>query len=307
MSKKVVVLAGGVSAEKEISKRSGQNLVCALNNAGFNVSLFDPSDADFSTSELKKFDVVYPILHGTKGEDGVIQGVLEYLEVPYVGSNVLTSAITMDKNLTKKIFQTIDIPCPKGFSALGNNFDEIMKKLDQMGYPLFVKPISEGSSVGTLVLHNKEEAYNLLPTHLKDFPDSLIETFISGREMTVGVIQKEGGFLILPILELKPKAEFYNFETKYTVGMTDFVLPASINSKMLEKIHTHIKTISKEFNLRDCFRVDLLLTEDGPIYLEINSAPGMTATSDIPAMLNAANIPVTDFVTYMINNALERN
>ncbi|MGL4394122.1 MAG: D-alanine--D-alanine ligase family protein [Brevinema sp.] len=307
MSKKVAVLFGGFSAEKEVSKRSGQNLISALTEAGFVVSAFDPSDTDFSVDTLKNFDAIYPILHGSKGEDGVIQGVLEYLGVPYVGCDVLTSAITMNKNLTKTIFQTMNIPCPKGFATTNLDLETILKNADQIGYPIFVKPVSEGSSVGSLVLHSREEALELLVPHLVEFPDSLMETFVSGREMTIGVIQKDGEFVILPVLELKPKAEFYNFETKYTAGMTEFVLPAPMDAQTLSMIHDQVRRIIKEFNLRDCFRVDFILTENGPIYLEINTAPGMTATSDIPAMLNSANILITDFVKDMINNALERN
>ncbi|MGL4561126.1 MAG: D-alanine--D-alanine ligase family protein [Brevinema sp.] len=306
MSKKIAILAGGVSGEKNISKRSGANLEKALTNAGFSVTTIDPADFCFPIHELKKFDVVYPILHGSKGEDGVIQGVLEYLEVPYIGCNVLTSAMTMDKNITKKIFRSIDIPCPNGFAVLNHSMEEILEKIDSIGYPVFIKPVSEGSSIGTLILHNKKEALTLLPDHLEKFPDSLIETLISGREMTIGVIQQKEEFVMLPILELKPNAEFYNFETKYTAGMTEFILPAVMDTIMLDRIHHDVKTIIKEFELRDCFRIDFILTPEKPIYLEINTAPGMTATSDIPAMLHAANISIEEFVQHMVSNALER-
>lgn len=305
MSKKIAVLAGGISAEKEISKRSGQNVYEALKNAGFIVEIFDPSDKSFSFEQLTSFDVIYPIMHGKQGEDGIIQGILEFKNIPYVGSNVLTSAITMDKQVTKSLFQSIGILCPNGFETT-QHIDEIYNKIETIGFPVFIKPVSEGSSVGTLILHSKEEMLSLLPDHLKLFPNSLVEKFISGREMTIGAFHSKGKLHILPVLELKPKAEFYNFETKYTAGMTEFILPAPIDDEILNKIHKDIAKITEYFKLRDCFRVDFILENNTPIYLEINTAPGMTVTSDIPAMLNAAGISMSSFVEDMIHNALER-
>ncbi|MGL4676933.1 MAG: D-alanine--D-alanine ligase family protein [Brevinema sp.] len=303
---KVLVLAGGFSAEKEISQRSGANVYQALVNAGFDTTLLDPASSDFSYDALKKFDIVYPILHGTKGEDGCIQGVLESSNIPYVGCNVLASALTMDKALTKKIFHQLGIPCAEGFVP-GTSLQETLQQIKKISYPVFVKPVNEGSSVGTLILHNETEALELLPKHLDLYPNSLVETLLIGREMTVGVICLEDNIQILPILELRPKAEFYNYETKYTAGMTEFILPAKIDPITFELISTHVKKIFHEFQLRDCVRIDLILTDQGPVYLEINTAPGMTYTSDIPAMLSAAGINITDFVDQLIHKALRRS
>ncbi len=300
---KVLVLSGGVSSEKEVSTRSGENIRQALVGAGFDTTVLDPADKDFSYDDIKKFDIVYPILHGTKGEDGCIQGVLESLNVPYVGCDVLASAITMDKYVTKQIFERMNIPCARGFVHKGD-LEDTLKKIDEISYPVFIKPANEGSSVGILVLHDKEEAKKLLPEHLKQYPHSLIEKLLVGREMTVGVIQMGDDFQILPILELKPKAAFYTYETKYTAGMTEFILPAEMDSDMLLLIHSHVSTIFREFHLKDCIRVDLILTDEGPVYLEVNTAPGMTLTSDIPAMLRSANIDIKDFVTKLITKNL---
>lgn len=296
---KVLILAGGSSAEKEISTRSGKNLHQAIQKAGFDVELVDPSHSDFCYDMIKNYDIVYPILHGTKGEDGCIQGFLETIGIPYIGCDVLASAITMDKAITKAIFHQIGIPCAKGFTHQGN-FKQTLEKIEEMGYPVFVKPANEGSSVGSHIIHNKEEALELLPTHFEKYPHSLIEQLLVGREMTVGVIETNQGIQILPILELRPKAEFYNYDTKYTAGMTEFILPAPMDNDTLNLIHQQVSTIFKEFNLKDCIRVDLILTENGPMYLEINTAPGMTETSDIPAMLNSSNISVHDFVHQLI-------
>ncbi len=305
-SSKILILAGGSSAEKEISRRSGENLYKAISEAGFNTTILDPSHDNFSFNLLKNYDIIYPILHGTKGEDGCIQGVLETLGIPYAGCGVLASALTMNKATTKQLFQTLDIPCAQGF-VTNTNLEENLTKIEKLGYPVFIKPVSEGSSVGSLILHNKEEALALLPKHLKEFPNSLVEQLLIGREMTVGIIEQNNKMIILPILELKPKAEFYTFETKYTAGMTEFVLPAPMDQETLDLIHTHVTTIFEAFYLRDCVRVDLMLTKEGPVYLEVNTAPGMTNTSDIPSMLKAANIDIKEFATQIIKNVQGRN
>ena len=305
-SSKILILAGGSSAEKEISRRSGENLYNAISEAGFNTTVLDPSHDDFSFDLLKNYDIIYPILHGTKGEDGCIQGVLETLGIPYAGCGVLASALTMNKATTKQLFQTLNIPCAQGF-VTNANLEQNLTKIEKLGYPVFIKPVSEGSSVGSLILHNKEEALALLPKHLEQFPDSLVEQLLIGREMTVGIIEQDNKMKILPILELKPKAEFYTFETKYTAGMTEFILPAPMDQKTLDLIHAHVTTIFEAFDLRDCVRVDLMLTDKGPMYLEVNTAPGMTNTSDIPSMLKAANIDIKEFVTQIIKNVQGRN
>ncbi len=160
--------------------------------------------------------------------------------------------------------------------------------------------------MGSLILHNKAEAEALLPDHIKKFPNLLIEQLLIGREMTAGLIEMDGRLEILPILELKPKAEFYTYETKYTAGMTEFILPAAIETETLKLIHSHAEIIFEKFNLRDCVRVDFILTDKGPVYLEINTAPGMTDTSDIPAMLKSAGIELKDFAAGLIDKALRR-
>lgn len=303
---KVLILAGGFSNEKEISQRSAVNILDALTQADFDTTLLDPAHPDFSFDCLKDYDVVYPILHGTKGEDGCIQGVLETFGIPYVGCGVMASALTMDKSITKKLFQALNIPCAQGFTT-NANLEENLSKIEELGYPVFVKPVSEGSSVGSFILHNKEEAQESLPLHLEKFPYSLIEQLLIGREMTVGIIEMHKEIVVLPILELKPKAEFYTYKTKYTSGMTDFTIPAPMDTETLSLIHEHVLTIFNNLNLKDCIRIDLMFTEQGPVYLEVNSSPGMTNTSDIPAMLREAQIPITGFVAQMIHNAQERS
>ncbi|SFB86782.1 D-alanine-D-alanine ligase [Brevinema andersonii] len=303
---KVAVLAGGISAEREISLSSGRNIQQALVEGGHQAYLLDPSQQDFDFLQFKEFDVVYPVLHGIGGEDGVIQGVLEFYGLPYVGSNICASAITMDKSFTEEFFSCIGINCPRGFVAdrdIQNNLDRI----EQIGYPFVVKPLSEGSSIGVKIFHTPDETYQYLSQHLKEYPFSIIEPYIRGREMTVGIFQKQDEIEILPILELAPKMEFCDFKSKYTKGMIDFIIPAHIDNKVLIQIQHDVKRIFHHLRLRDCVRIDLILTDDDiPCYLEVNTSPGMTPTSDIPAMLEAAKIPLPRFVEILCYNALHR-
>lgn len=302
---KVAVLAGGISAEREISLSSGKNIQQALAEGGHQASLLDPSQQDFNFLQLKEFDVVYPVLHGIGGEDGVIQGVLEFYGLPYVGSNICASAITMDKSFTEEFFSCIGINCPRGFVA-DNDIQNNLDRIEQIGYPFVVKPLSEGSSIGVKIFHTPDETHQYLSQHLKTYPFSIIEPYIRGREMTVGIFQKQDEIEILPLLELVPKMEFCDFKSKYTKGMIDFIIPAHVNNEVLTQIQHDVKRIFHHLRLRDCVRIDLILTDDIPCYLEVNTSPGMTPTSDIPAMLEAAKIPLPRFVEILCYNALHR-
>lgn len=303
---KVAVLAGGTSAEREISRSSGKNIRQALVNGGHQAYLFDPAEQDFNFLQLKEFDVVYPILHGIGGEDGVIQGILEFYGLPYVGSNVCASAIAMDKSFTEEFFSCLGINCPRGFIA-NQDMRKNLDRIEQIGYPFVVKPVSEGSSIGVKIFHNPDETHQHLSRHLEAYPFSIIEPYIRGREMTVGIFQKHDKMEILPILELAPKTEFCDFESKYTKGMVDFIIPADINNEVLSQIQHDVERIFHHLRLRDCVRIDLILTDDNiPCYLEVNTSPGMTPTSDIPAMLEAAKITLPRFTEILCYNALHR-
>ncbi|MGL5721203.1 MAG: D-alanine--D-alanine ligase family protein [Brevinema sp.] len=292
--KKVAVLAGGFSSEKEVSDRSGANVCQALIDAGFEADVLNPANASFSFDILKNYDVVYPVMHGTFGEDGSLQGMLDYYGVPYVGCGVAASALAMDKNLTKLVFRSMGVPCAEGFSTKGLNAHQVLERLTQ--YPVFIKPVAEGSSVGARILHNKEEATQILPSHLKDFPNCLIETYISGREMTTGLAIYKENLIFLPILEVAPQNEFYDYHAKYTKGMSNLICPAPLPESVRAQVETHCRNIYAAFGLEGCIRVDFILQQDNSTcFLEVNTSPGMTATSDIPAMLQAQNIPVSDF------------
>lgn len=303
--KTAAVLAGGFSSEKEVSVRSGANVCAALKEAGWDACILDPAASGFSFETLKKYDIVYPVTHGTFGEDGTLQGVLQYYGVPFVGCGAAASALTMDKNLTKSLFTAIGMPCPQGFSTTGLSAEQALNKITS--YPVFVKPVSEGSSVGALILHDKDQAQALLPQHLKQFPQCLIETYISGREMTTGLAVYRGQLIFLPILEVAPKNEFYDYQAKYTAGMSRLICPAPMPEETRLFIETHCKNAYQFFGLEGCIRVDFILhPEKGPCFLEINTSPGMTATSDIPAMLKAANIPLSEFCSNLCEQALKK-
>ena len=303
--KKVAVLAGGFSSEKEVSDRSGANVCQALIDAGFEAKVLNPAHASFSFDVLKNYDVVYPVMHGTFGEDGSLQGVLDYYGVPYVGCGVAASALTMDKNLTKLMFRSMGVPCAEGFSTKGLTVDQVLQRLTQ--YPAFIKPVSEGSSVGARILHNQEEAATILPNHLKDFPNCLIESYIKGREMTTGLAVYKGKLIFLPILEVAPQNEFYDYHAKYTKGMSNLICPAPIPEAVRAQVEVHCRNIYATFGLEGSIRVDFILQEDNSTcFLEVNTSPGMTATSDIPAMLKAQGISVSDFCADLCLHAINK-
>ncbi|MGL5255015.1 MAG: D-alanine--D-alanine ligase family protein [Brevinema sp.] len=292
--KKVAVLAGGFSSEKEVSDRSGANVCQALIDAGFEAKVFNPADASFSFDILKNYDVVYPVMHGTFGEDGSLQGVLDFYGVPYVGCGVAASALAMDKNLTKLMFRSMDIPCAEGFSTKGLQPEQVVDRINH--YPVFIKPVSEGSSVGACILHNKEEAQEILPKHLGKFPHCLVESYVKGREMTTGLAIYKGELIFLPILEVAPQNEFYDYHAKYTKGMSNLICPASLSEEIRAEVESHCRKVYAAFGLEGSIRVDFILQENGkPCFLEVNTSPGMTATSDIPAMLKAKGIAISDF------------
>lgn len=299
----VALLAGGNSSEREISIRSAENIFQLLKKCGYQVEYFDPASIDFHPQDLKKFDLVYSVLHGAQGEDGVIQGLLEFLGVPYVGSGVLASALTMNKQKTKEIWHHIGISYPKGF-IVSSDKEENFRMIENLGYPAILKPISGGSSVGIKILLNSLEAKTILEV---PHPDCIIEEMILGREMCAGVIEDESGYPhILPISEIRPKDQFYSFKAKYTKGMTEYILPAELPENTLKQINSDLIKMFRHFNLRDCIRVDFILTDKGPVYLEINTLPGMTETSNIPMMILEDNSTMMAFLDQTIKNVLER-
>ncbi len=301
---KIAVLCGGLSSEAEVSRRSGKGCFDALQRLGFKNAELVEVDKDIA-QKLKdgRYDYAYNALHGKYGEDGCIQGVLEILQIPYTGCGVMSSAICMNKEYTKRILATNpEIPLAKSvFVRKGEDVKEMTKDLK---YPVFTKPVSEGSSFGMTKVNTPDELEDAYNAAIKYNDDVLIEEFISGAFVTVGVLEKDGKNIPTEILEIRPKNEWYDFESKYTPGMSEFVLPAELDEEMTKKVK-HIAVLAHETaGCRGLSRVDFMISKDGiPYVIEINTSPGMTATSDLPAQSKVMGISYDNLVQIIMNGA----
>ncbi len=301
--KKIGVLCGGMSSEREVSIRSGKKCFEAIKALGYDNSELIIVDGNIAeTLKEHKIDVAYIALHGKYGEDGCIQGLLEILKIPYTGCGVLSSSVCMNKEYTKRVLSTNkDIPLIK--SAFVKKGENLIEKTKDLKYPLITKPVSEGSSFGMTKVNKPEELENAYQEALKFNDDVLIEEFIDGVFVTVGVLENNGKTFATEILEILPKTDWYDYEAKYTKGMSEFILPAKFDKELTEKI----KDISvKAHNACSCSgvsRVDFMVKDNHPYILEINTSPGMTDTSDLPAQANVMGIDYNHLVLLILNSA----
>ena len=306
---KIGVLCGGISSEREISLRSGANCFNALKRLGYNTSLIDIKSANDLFDLKDKIEIAFLITHGNFGEDGAIQGILEWLRIPYTGSSIISSAIAMDKWLTKQIAKNNNILMPEAVllntndtntSALKNIWDNMSKKTNAA----FLKPRDDGSSVNTFKIKSFNELEEKIRSLNIEKSKFLLEEYIPGREITVSIIEENNELKVLPILELKPKNEFYDYHAKYTKGMTEFILPAKIDLQVEKKIKDDSIKIFSLVGCSSFGRVDYILDKnDNPYLLEINSLPGMTDTSDLPAQAKAAGIEYDRLVEIILKTA----
>jgi D-alanine-D-alanine ligase len=300
---KIAVLCGGMSSEREVSLRSGKNCHTALLRLGFkNTVLIDVNENISQTLKTGRFEYAYNALHGKYGEDGCIQGLLEILKIPYSGCGVMASAVCMNKEYTKKILST-DKEIPLIKSVFIREGEDVSKAVNELKYPLMVKPVSEGSSFGMNKVENEQELIKAVIEAQKYNPDVLIEEYLVGLCATVGVLEDDGKVFATEILELRPKNEWYDYEAKYTKGMTEFVLPAEISEEMTKKVKELAIKAHKTTNCSGVSRVDFHIVGDIPYILEINTSPGMTDTSDLPAQAACMGIDYDTLVLLILNSA----
>ena len=299
---KIAVLCGGMSTEKEVSMRSGKNCYEALKRLGYVNAQLVVVDNNIAQI-LKGYDYAYNALHGKYGEDGCIQGLLEIMKIPYTGCGVMSSAVCMNKEYTKRLLKNAGIPLINSILQTANSKIDVRNAVVKLNYPLMVKPVSEGSSFGMNKVNNPVELIKAYGEAVKYNPDVLIEEYKEGISATVGVLEKDGKIFATEVLEFRPKNEWYDYEAKYTKGMTEFILPAQIS----EELTTKIKEITiKAFEACACSgvaRVDFLISDGVPYVLEINTSPGMTDTSDLPAQAAACGIGFDELVELILNSA----
>ena len=299
---KIAVLCGGMSSEKEVSMRSGKGCYEALKRLGFDNAELVVVDENISET-LKKgnYDYAYNALHGKYGEDGCIQGILEILKIPYTGCGVMASAVCMHKEYTKRILSTTDIPLIK--SVYVQKGEDVVEKTKDLKYPLITKPVCEGSSFGMTKVNTPDELQAAYEEAAKYNPDVLIEEYLVGVGCTVGVLENEGKPFATEILELRPKNEWYDYEAKYTKGMTEFILPAELSEEMTQRVKDFAVKAYKTAGCSGVSRVDFLVVDGVPYVLEINTSPGMTETSDLPAQSDVMGIDYDNLVLLILNSA----
>lgn len=308
---RILVLMGGISAEREVSLNTGRAVAEALRTAGHSVTQYDLDRAAgrdvidlVNSPALGAADVVFLALHGGEGEDGRIQALLDLIGVAYTGSGVCSSAICMDKAVSKSIFEYHGISTPE-WACLKDadiNPDGIGEAINAAGgLPVVVKPVDQGSTIGVSIARRHEDLEGAIDLARRYSPAVLFERYIEGRELSVPIV----GDKVLPIVEIRPKGGFYDYERKYTKGMTQYLCPAPVEHRLARRIE---QDAMKAFNVLGCEgfgRVDLRLGKDGvPYFLEVNTIPGMTETSLVPMGAEATGISFPELCDRIANLAV---
>lgn len=296
--KRIAVLMGGLSAEREVSLRTGQAVLGALQQAGYRVLGIDAGRDLAARLVEERVEVAFIALHGRYGEDGTVQGLLEMLQIPYTGSGVLASSMAMDKVTTKKVLLYHELPTP-GFEVFRRG-DDPQTLFDRCRhFPLVVKPAREGSTIGISIAHDRDELRHGLDEALACDELVLIEDYIKGIEVTVGVLGGEP----LPIIQVRPKGGFYDFHAKYTSGQTEYILPAPLDGVLYEKTQQVAVAAYRALGCSGAARVDFMVREREFYCLEVNTIPGMTETSLLPKAALHAGISFGELAQRILEGA----
>ena len=305
--RKIVVLMGGPSTEAEVSRRTGQAVADALKSKNYNVETMELNPQTFAADIKKKnCGIVFNAVHGYCGEDGLVQGTLDMLRIPYTGSGVLAAALTMDKVFTKRIFSAAKISTPK-FEVYRkpDKSDELVKIIEEkFGLPVVIKAASQGSSIGVSIVENSEDVAEAIEDAFTFGDEILVEEFIDGRELTVAVYGNADEAEALPIIEITTITGRYDYKTKYTKGASTHIVPAELSKKLTEKIQNLAIKAFKICNCSGVARVDMMLSSlNTPYVIEVNSVPGMTETSLVPDAARAAGIEFPELCEKILNLA----
>jgi len=291
---------GGLSREREISLKTGKAILKALTEKGYTAAPIDVGDDIAEKLVKEKIECAFLALHGRFGEDGTVQGMLELMRIPYTGSGVLASALAMHKVMSKKFFLCEKIPTPRYEVFQREKIKEDLPERISLPLPVVVKPAREGSTIGVSIVREDEELGPALTRAAEYDEEILVEEFMKGREITVGILEN----IPLPVIEIAPKSGFYDYHSKYTKGETQYILPARIPREK----YLYAQEISlRAFQELDCSgvaRVDLMTDEnENPFVVDINTMPGMTETSLLPMAANYAGIPFEDLVERILLGA----
>ncbi len=291
-SRKIGVLLGGLSSEREVSLRTGEAVLTALRERGHDaIPIYVDRDIDVALRQ-EKIDVAFVALHGRWGEDGCIQGMLETLGIPYTGSDVLSSALAMHKGKAKELFRLHNLPTPAYYTLTAADTMDLEGAHGDFGYPCVVKPVREGSSVGVTICASYAE---LVPDD-----EILVERFIIGKEVSVAIVDDRA----LGADEIAPRAGFYDYANKYTKGATDYFVPPRLSPERYRGVLAQALRAHMALGCRGATRVDMMVSDSGNEFiLEVNTVPGLTPTSLLPKIADAAGISFGELCELMLAGA----
>jgi D-alanine-D-alanine ligase len=323
--KNIAVVAGGDSSEYVVSVKSGANVLRAIDTKLFTpwlirikgeewavldgdtiLSNIDKADFSFNLDGQKiKFDYAYIIIHGTPGEDGLLQGYFEMVNIPYSSSNVQASALTFNKYFCNNYLRSFGIQMAQSVRLLEGEKYSAAAIVESLGLPLFVKPSAGGSSFGVTKVKKGEDLVEAVNKALDESPEAIVEQFIAGQEFTCGVVKIGERKLVFPVTEVIPKNEFFNYEAKYIPGMADEITPARLSEELTLKVQALSSEIYDLCNCNGIVRIDYILNGDTFYFLEVNTVPGMTETSFIPQQIKAMGLNLSDLLTKIILSGLK--
>ncbi|KHT41927.1 D-alanine--D-alanine ligase [Pectobacterium brasiliense] len=305
MTEKVAVLLGGTSAEREVSLLSGQAVLAGLKEAGINAHAVDTRDVSVTTLKEEGFTKIFIALHGRGGEDGTLQGVLEFLGLPYTGSGVMASALTMDKLRTKQVWQAVGLPVSPYVALDRRQYSEtaanaLLAKFTHLGLPLIVKPSREGSSVGMSKVNTLSELPAALEEAFRHDDDILIEKWLNGPEYTVAILGDD----VLPSIRIQPAGTFYDYEAKYLSDDTQYFCPSGLPDDQEQALAGLAMAAYRAVGCSGWGRVDFMLDSDGAFYLlEVNTSPGMTSHSLVPMAARQRGLTFSQLVVKILELA----
>jgi D-alanine-D-alanine ligase len=299
-SRKIGVLLGGLSSERDVSLRTGEAVLVALRERGHDaIPIYVDRDVDVALRQ-EKIDVAFIALHGRWGEDGSIQGLLEMLGIPYTGSDVLSSALAMHKGKAKELFRLHNLPTPAYYVMDASEATDLVNTHGDFGFPCVVKPIREGSSVGVTICHSLAELGPAVEKALCFDDELLVERFIEGKEVSVAILDDRA----LGAVEIAPRAGFYDYANKYTRGATDYFVPPRLSPERYRGILAHALRAHTALGCRGATRVDMMVSDSGNEFvLEVNTVPGLTPTSLLPKIADAAGISFGELCELMLYSA----
>ena len=313
MTGRVLVLAGGLSHERDVSLRSGRRVAEALRDAGYEV---DESDVGAALLDRLHDDppaCVLPVLHGESGEDGAIREVLELLGVPYVGSRPDACRLAFDKPVAKTVVRRAGVRTPDGVTLPAETFRELgaaavmAGMVSGLGLPLIVKPTRGGSALGCTVVHDAASLPGAMVNAFAYGDTALAERFVTGLEVAVPVVDTGDGPRALPVVSITPDGGVYDYTARYTAGSTEFTVPAKLDDDVAEACARTAVEVHRTLGLRDYSRSDLIVGDDGEVwFLEANVAPGLTETSTVPLAVTAAGLDLGGLMAELVEGAMAR-